>query len=81
MAERSELLSRVINVLSDFPTPEEVMQLRTSEADEQRLQELADKNAAGTLTLEEHIELEHYRVAEHMVRMAKARAFSRLQGA
>ncbi len=78
MAARSELLSRVIDVLSDFPTPERVMALKTSEADEIRLEELAAKNEAGTLSFQEAIELEHYRVAEHMVRMAKANAYSRL---
>lgn len=81
MAAQSQLLSRVIDVLSDFPTPETVMALQTSEADELRLEELAAKNEAGSLTFEEKIELEHYRVAEHMVRMAKARAYSRLMKA
>ncbi|MBC6994742.1 hypothetical protein QWY85_06825 [Neolewinella lacunae] len=78
MAALSELLSRVIDVLPDFPTPERVMALKTSEADEIRLEELAAKNEARALTFQEAIELEHYRVAEHMVRMAKANAYSRL---
>ena len=74
MAKQSQLLSRVINVLSDFPTPETVMSLRTSLEEESRLEELSARNEAGILSFEEKIELEHYRVAEHMVRMAKARA-------
>ena len=81
MAVQSQLLSRVIDVLSDFPSPEAVLNLRTSEAEDGRLEELAAKNEAGTLTFEEKIELEHYRVAEHMVRMAKARAYRRLMKA
>lgn len=81
MAAQSQLLSRVIDVLSDFPTPETVMSLRTNEAEETRLEELSAKNEAGSLNFEERIELEHYRVAEHMVRMAKARAYSRLMKA
>lgn len=81
MARQSQLLSRVIDVLSDFPTPETVMQLRTNEAEESRLEELSAKNEAGILSFEEKIELEHYRVAEHMVRMAKARAYRRLMKA
>lgn len=78
MAAQSQLLSRVIDVLSDFPSPEAVMALQTSEAEERRLEDLAARNEAGTLTFEEKIELEHYRVAEHMVRMAKARAYRRV---
>jgi hypothetical protein len=81
MAAQSQLLSRVIDVLSDFPSPEMVMALETSEAEEQRLEELSARNEAGHLTFEEKIELEHYRVAEHMVRMAKARAYRRLMKA
>lgn len=81
MAAQSQLLSRVIDVLADFPSPEKVIDLRTSPAEELRLEELAAKNEAGELTFEEQIELEHYRVAEHMVRIAKARAYSRLMKA
>lgn len=81
MAAQSQLLSRVIDVLSDFPSPEAVMDLQTNAAEELRLEELAAKNEAGMLTFEEKIELEHYRVAEHMVRVAKARAYSRLMKA
>lgn len=81
MAQRSALLSRVIDVLADFPSPEAVMDIRTSDAEDARLAELAARNEAGTLTFEERIELEHYRVAEHMVRMAKARAYRRLMNA
>ncbi len=57
------------------------MDLRTSPSEELRLAELAAKNEAGELTFDEQIELEHYRVAEHMVRVAKARAYSRLMKA
>ena len=81
MAQNSQLLSRVIDVLADFPSPEAVMNLSTSPSEEARLDELSTKNEAGLLTFEEKIELEHYRVAEHMVRMAKARAYSRLMKA
>ena len=81
MAHQSELLSRVIDILSDFPSPEQVMSLKTNETEEARLDELAAKNEAGTLSQQEIIELEHYRVAEHMVRMAKANAYSRLMKA
>lgn len=81
MAAQSQLLNRVIDVLSDFPSPEMVMALQTNEAEEQRLEELSIKNETGLLSFDERIELEHYRVAEHMVRMAKARAYRRLMKA
>jgi len=77
----SKLLERVVNVISDFPSPEQVMSLRTTQEEESRLDELAAKNAAGKLTISERLELEHYLIAEHMVRMAKTNAFSRLKGA
>lgn len=79
--KQSDLLSRVIDVLADFPTPETVLTLSTTEAEDLRLEELAAKNEQGVLTYDEQIELEHYRVAEHMVRMAKANAYGRLMKA
>ena len=79
--KQSDLLSRVIDVLADFPTPETVLTLSTTEAEDLRLEELAAKNEQGTLSYDEQIELEHYRVAEHMVRMAKANAYGRLMKA
>lgn len=79
--KQSDLLSRVIDVLADFPSPETVLTLRTTEAEDSRLETLSLKNEQGTLTYEERIELEHYRVAEHMVRMAKANAYGRLMKA
>ena len=42
---------------------------------------LMEKIAKRMAGIEEKIELEHYRVAEHMVRMAKARAYHRLMKA
>ena len=81
MVATSKLLERVVNVISDFPSPEQVMSLRTTQEEESRLDELAAKNAAGKLTISERLELEHYLIAEHMVRMAKTNAFSRLKGA
>lgn len=76
MVKQSDLLSRVIGVLADFPGPETVLTLSTTSAEDARLEELADRNERGVLSYDEQIELEHYRVAEHMVRMAKANAHS-----
>lgn len=81
MVKQSELLSRVIDVLADFPSPETVLELSTTIDEDARLDELSYKNELGTLTYDEKIELEHYRVAEHMVRMAKANAYGRLMKA
>ncbi|MEM6769011.1 MAG: hypothetical protein AAF597_00385 [Bacteroidota bacterium] len=79
--KQSDLLSRVIDVLADFPSPETVLTLSTTEAEDSRLEELSLKNERGILSYDEQIELEHYRVAEHMVRMAKANAYGRLMKA
>lgn len=81
MVATSKLLERVVHVISDFPSPEQVMSLRATQEEESRLDQLEAKNAAGTLTISERLELEHYLIAEHMVRMAKTNAFSRLKGA
>ena len=81
MVKQSDLLSRVIDVLADFPSPETVLTLSTTSAEDARLEELSARNESGILSYDEKIELEHYRVAEHMVRMAKANAYGRLMKA
>jgi len=41
---------------------------------------LLEKNRAGTLTFQEERAWEHYEFVEHLVRMAKSKAHSRLAG-
>jgi hypothetical protein len=74
-------LADILERLAALPTPEEVLALRPGAVLQERIEELLEKNTSGSLSPEERQEWEQYRYVEHLVRLAKARAASRLQGA
>jgi hypothetical protein len=74
-------LADVLETLASLPTPEEVLALRPSPALQERIEELLEKDRSSGLLPEEQREWEHYEYVEHLVRLAKARAALKLQGA
>ena len=72
------MLSRVIDVITDYPGPEDVLALFATPEEERRIKGLVDRSKQNGLTYDEKVEVEHYRIAEHIVRMAKAKTFRRL---
>jgi hypothetical protein len=75
-----EGLGDVLEALARLPAPEEVLALRPSAALQARVEELLAKNRAAGLSDEERREWERYQYAEHLVRLAKARAAGKLAG-
>jgi hypothetical protein len=73
-------LRDVVEKLASLPAPEEVMALRPSNAFQTRISQLLEKNRSAGLSADEQREWERYQYAEHLVRMAKARAAARLAG-
>lgn len=63
------------------PTPEQILAIRPSRAFGQRIARLLEKSKGTGLTPEEQSEWEDYELAEHLVRIAKARAFAKLHAA
>ena len=61
--------------------PEKVIQFHASKGAQQRIEELLEKNKEGTLADDEKIEIERFMTVEHIVRLAKARAYQRLAAA
>lgn len=51
-----------------------ILTLRFPQPDIDRMHELAEKARAGTLTLEEHIELENYERVGHVLSLMKSKA-------
>lgn len=70
----------IIDVLASQPTPDEVLALRPSAAMQQRASMLLDRSKGHALSVDEATELERYLVLEHLVRLAKARAFTQQTG-
>jgi hypothetical protein len=72
-------LTDVLETLAALPTPEEILALRPSAALQERIEELLEKNRSGSLSADEQRAWEQYQYAEHLVRMAKARAALKLK--
>lgn len=70
--------AEVLEFLASLPTPQEIIDLRPSEALQARISGLLEKNGTEGLTAAEEQEWEQYQYLEHLVRLAKARAYLKL---
>lgn len=69
-----EKLNEVIETLARLPAPDEVLKLRAAPTLQARMEELLGKLRDGGLSADERGEWEQYQYAEHLVRLAKAKA-------
>ncbi|MGB3295395.1 MAG: hypothetical protein WBB01_20625 [Phormidesmis sp.] len=74
-------LEDVLEFLAGLPTPEETLALRASETLQAQITELLTKSRAVGLTPTEEKLWQSYEYAEHLVRIAKAKAYSKLKSA
>ncbi len=72
-------LAEVIEFLASLPTPEAIIALRPSETLQNQISTLLEKNRTVGLTSTEEQLLEGYEYLEHIVRIAKAKAFLKLK--
>ena len=73
--------AEVMEFLASLPTPEAIIALRPSESLQAQISMLLEKNRTVGLTATEEQIWQGYQYLEHLVRMAKARAFLKLQEA
>jgi hypothetical protein len=73
--------AEVLEFLAQLPTPEEIIALRPSEALQIQISALLEKNRTLGLTPAEEQTWEQYHYLEHLVRMAKAKAYLKLKAA
>jgi hypothetical protein len=71
--------AEVLEFLATLPTPEEIIALRPSEALQAQISNLLEKNRTQGLTPAEEQMWEQYQYLEHLIRMAKAKAYLRLK--
>ncbi len=71
----------VLELLATLPTPEEILALRPSKPLQNRVGALLEKNRTIGLNADEEREWEQYQYLEHLVRVAKARAYAKLHQA
>jgi hypothetical protein len=67
----------VLEFLASLPSPQEILMLRPTESLQTRIDTLLEKNRTEGLTANEREEWEQYQYLEHLVRMAKARAYQK----
>jgi len=63
----------LVNLLARSAPPDDLMSFQLSSAKQLRLDDLLDRNRAGTLTPAESAELDTFEQFEHVVRLLKAR--------
>lgn len=76
-----EGMSQVLEFLASLPTPEEIIALRPSEELQIRVSALLEKNQTEGLSSSEERDWEQYQYLEHLVRLAKAKAYVKLKAA
>lgn len=69
----------IIDVLASQPTPEQIMALHPSPELQARIDILLARSKEGALSDQEEVELDRYFYLEHLVRMAKAKAYQHLK--
>jgi hypothetical protein len=65
----------IIDFIASGTSPEKVIAFRPSESLQSRVSDLLFRNQNESLNSEEKSELESYMLLEHIMRLAKARAF------
>ena len=73
------LLHRVFRVLTDLPSPEQVLAIEPTPEESARIDYLVEKKRLNALTPEEKAEVDQYVMIEGYVRLAKAKAMVKLK--
>lgn len=79
MVAEWSMLDEFINLLLRRASAQEIMDFKASQQQNDRVEELLDKNREEGLTAEERVEIEAFLKASHYVTLAKIRAFGELQ--
>ncbi|MFE4107809.1 hypothetical protein [Almyronema epifaneia] len=69
----------IIGLLASQPTPEQILAIQPTPDLQSRVSILLAQSKADNLTAKEEAELERYLTIEHLVRLAKAHAYGKLQ--
>lgn len=71
----TKVYDEIIEFIAAGTTPQSVIDFKLSEAAKERLSDLISQSKTEGLTQEEKGELDKYLVLEHIMRLAKARAY------
>lgn len=76
--ERLTGFAEVLDFLADLPSPEEILELRPSPSMQEEIDRLSEKYQAQALSAEEQHLWQQYEYLEHVVRVAKTKAYLEL---
>ena len=68
----------IVDLLSSQPTPEQILAIRASPEFQAHVSDLLYRSKQGELSRQEESDLDRYLLLEHIVRLAKARAYQQL---
>jgi hypothetical protein len=71
----TKVYDEIIDFIAAGTTPQSVIDFKLSSTAQERLEDLVYRHKAGELTPEEKRELDHFLTLEHIMRLAKARAY------
>ncbi len=71
--------AEVLEFLASLPEPSEIIALRPHEDFQNQIEVLLDKNSSQNLSPAEEKLWEQYQYLEHLIRMAKAKAYLKLK--
>jgi hypothetical protein len=71
----TKVYDEIIDFIAAGTTPQSVINFKLSAAAQERLEDLVYRHQTGELTPEEKKELNHFLTLEHIMRLAKARAY------
>jgi hypothetical protein len=74
----SKAYDEIVNFIAEGTSPEKVIAFRPSQETQKRALELLTKEKEQIITPEEKSELDYFTLLEHLMRLAKARAFQLL---
>lgn len=80
LAPAETWVDEVTDFLLSRPTATEILQFQASEAVNERLHVLLDKNSSGDLTSDEQAELDRFLEFDHIFTILKAKARLKLAG-
>ncbi len=78
MVAEISLLGRALDIIVSNSSPQEIMAIRATEAEENRLSYLEEKHNKGILQGVEKEEYDAFFLAEHFIQLAKSRAYAQI---
>jgi GTP-dependent phosphoenolpyruvate carboxykinase len=75
----TKVYDEIIDFMAAGTTPQSVINFKLSATAQDRLEDLVYRHKVGEMTIEEKRELDHFLTLEHIMTLAKARAYTYIQ--